>query len=45
MRDLIKDTLLMRLRREKAQRPAGFEPTTSLARGVCSTALLQPLPK
>ena len=28
----------------KAQQLAGFEPTTSLSRGVCSTTVLQPLP-
>ena len=29
---------------KKAQHPAGFEPTTSLLRGVLSTAVPQPLP-
>ena len=32
-------------KRKNAQRPAGFEPTTSLLRGVRSTAVLQPLPR
>ena len=31
-------------KRKKAQLPAGFEPTNSLSRGMCSTAVLQPLP-
>ena len=30
--------------KKKAKQPAGFEPTTSLLHGVCSTAVLQPLP-
>ena len=42
---LIKDALLMIKRREKAQHQAGFKPTTSGSRGVCSTTGLQPLPK
>ena len=29
---------------EKAQHPAGFEPASSLLQGMCSTAVLQPLP-
>ena len=29
---------------KKAHHPAGFESTTSLLRGMCSTAVLQPLP-
>ena len=33
MKDLMKDALLMRLRIEKAQHPAGFKPTTSLSQG------------
>ena len=32
-------------REEKKPRPAGLEPTASLSQGVCSTAVLQPLPK
>ena len=30
-------------REEKNLQPAGFEPTTSLLHGMCSTAVLQPL--
>ena len=52
VRDLIKDTPLIDRERDtekereenKAQHPAGFEPMTALSRGMCSTAVLQPLP-
>ena len=29
---------------EKRKKPVGFQPTTSLPRGMCSTPVLQPLP-
>ena len=44
MRDEIRDTLLVRQRRERAQHPAVFEPMASLSQDMCSTAVLQPLP-
>ena len=46
MRVLNKDTVLkILIREEKAQHPAEFKPTITLLRGVCSTAVLQPLPQ
>ena len=48
-RETVKDTLLIKERKRKAkekdQHQAGLKPTTSISRGMCSTALLQPLPK
>ena len=49
MRNLIKNTPLIDIERDteiereekKAKHPAGFEHTTSLSQGVCSTAVLQ----
>ena len=44
MKDRIKDTLLNGQKREEKKHLVGFEPTTSLLRGMCSTAVLQPHP-